>query len=48
MRDHNDGHSEGILNLAQQEKDLLAINAVEISRRFVGKQNCGAINQRTS
>jgi hypothetical protein len=46
MRNHDDGHSKGILNLSQQEKDLFAIDAIEISGRLVGKQNCRTIDER--
>src|SRR6266568_8158019 len=43
MRDHNDGHAERILKLSQQEENLFAVDAVEISRRLVGEQNCRTI-----
>src|SRR5260370_27144636 len=43
MRDHDDGHAERILKLLQQEKNLFAVDAIEISCGFVGKQNRRAI-----
>ena len=45
MRDHDDGHAEAGLNFAEEQKDLLAVDAVEIPGGFVGEKNCGAIDQ---
>jgi hypothetical protein len=46
--DHDDGHPEGILELSQEKKNLFAIEAIEISRRLVGKQNRRAIYESAS
>ena len=47
MSNHDDSHSETGLNFLQEEKDLLAVDAVEIAGRFVGEKNCGAIDEGT-
>ena len=46
VRDHDDGHTQGGLNFAKQQEDLLAIHAVEIAGWFVGEQYRRAIHQR--
>ena len=52
MRDHDDGHSQRILELSQEKKNLFAVDAIEISRWLVRKQNRRAIyesaRQRTA
>ena len=44
--DHDDGHSERVLDFAEEEKDLLAGGAVEIAGGLVGEEDCGLIYQR--
>ncbi len=46
VRDHDDGHPEARLNFAKQQKNLLAVDAVEIAGGLVGEKNCGAIDER--
>ena len=46
MRDHDDGHAEARLNFAEEQEDLLAVNAVEVAGGFVGEKDCGAIDKR--
>src|SRR6266404_4668382 len=41
--DHDDGHSEGVLNFAEEEKDLLAGGRVEIAGGLVGVKDGGMI-----
>src|ERR1700730_16144894 len=48
VRDNDDGHREGILELSQEKKNLFAIDAIQISRRLVRKQNRRAIYERAS
>src|SRR5258705_13342230 len=46
VRDHDDGHAEGVLNFAEEEEDLFAGGAVEISCRLVGEEDGGLIYER--
>ena len=43
VRDHHNRHTHGGLNFAQQRKDRFARRGVEISSRFVGKENFGTV-----
>src|SRR5882757_10544218 len=44
--DHDDGHAEGVLDFAQEEKDLLAGGGVEIAGGLVGEEDGGLIYER--
>ena len=46
MGDHDDGHTERVLNFSQQEQDLFAVYAVEIASRLIGEKNCRTIHER--
>src|SRR5712671_2207383 len=43
MGDHDNGHAEGVLNFAEEEKDLLAGGAVKIAGGLVGEEDGGLI-----
>src|SRR6266446_3609764 len=45
VRNHDDGHTQSRLNLAQQKQNLLAVDAIEVSGGFVSKQYRWAIDQ---
>jgi len=45
VRDHDDGHAESGLNFPEEEKDLFAVDAVEIAGGLVGKKDCGAVDE---
>src|SRR5262249_37173158 len=45
VRDHDDGHAERLLKFAEEQEDLLAVNAVEIAGGLVGEEDRGAIDE---
>ena len=47
MGDHDDRHAEAGLNFAEEQEDLLAVDAVEIAGGLVGEKDGGAIDEGT-
>ena len=46
MGNHDNGHAQRGLKFAQQQKNLLTVDAVQISRGFVGEKNRWPVDQR--